>query len=192
MNFKNESLIIDIISEKDTKLMKMTGNPILDEYFLWKELKYDNLIEIDDLNKIKQMKHLQIKTFSLSVIMSIIGVKVIDFINVKKGIKLFLKSSVFISIFYYKFMLQFINNFICLHSYMNNKYYGRYKNYLKIGDPLLMNQTFFSHESLSEDEKNSLKLLYDKLKYKQECIIKKEKYSQEIINKIEDRLKNKL
>lgn len=189
MNNKNENLIIDIIS--DFKILKMTGNPIIDEYFLWKELKYDNLLEIDDLNIIKQEKNRQLKTLSLTLIMSVISVKIVNILDFKRPLRFVFKISLFTSIFYFKFVLQFLNNFMILHKYMNNKYYNRYKEYLKIGDPIIMNTKFYNHESLSEDERSSLKLLYDKLKYKQECVIKKEMQSKLIIEKIEEKINKK-
>ena len=93
MNNKNESLIIDIIS--DFKILKMTGNPIIDEYFLWKELNYDNLLEIDDLNIIKQEKNRQLKTLSLTLIMSVVSVKIVNIFNFKRPLRFVLKISFF-------------------------------------------------------------------------------------------------
>lgn len=168
----------------------LSGRPLLDERRVWNKLKYDKLIEIDDLNKVEFLKQKVLKLFFITSLSILIMNKLLrlstSFNSIKKSYRVLIKTALSGFILYNNFLLATTVNSINLHTYFTNKYTPRWRKYNEEGEPLIMNPYYFSHDSLNEDQKQTNKLLYDKVKYKKILTIKKNKVNdkqKEIIEK---------
>jgi hypothetical protein len=180
--------IIDAVP--DYMRFHYTGYPIRDEILIWWKIKYDKLIEVEDLEKSKYFVKKSLKLFAYSSLATFLIYKLASLISIKNTTlnslhfipRMIFKVGIISCCTYNLFLVNFFMNFSLMHSYFTKKYSERFKEYNKIGDPLIMNKSFYTYYKFTEDEKESRKLLYDKIKYQQEMLIKSSKEKEAIFN----------
>lgn len=148
--------------------MNFNGNFIIDEFIVWSFIKELNLIENSDMKEIKKLVKRCAGVFLISVASSVFVNRNLTklklskkrFIDYNLILKFFTRSSIF-GLFFYAGYKYLIDDFIKMHFYMNRKYAPRYKKMLETFEPLVMNPGYYSDSSLSKDEADSKKKLYE-------------------------------
>lgn len=154
---------------------QLTGNPLMDELSIWYNFNQSNLIEKKDKSEIRNFIKSSVKLGIISMLIggilnrgvTLIKIKNREFMNLHFIFRFLVRSSIFGACLLALTFQPMFYNFIKLHYYMNVKYAGRYKRYNENCDPLEMNPFFLADESLSKEEKEIQKLLYDKIRGRQ-------------------------
>ncbi len=160
-------------------LAQFSGNPLMDEMFLWKGFKDQNLLEPNDK---KEINHFMKKSFKLLIVtvaaggvlnrgLSKIKIGSFEFFKLHFLLRFPIRLTVFGLSFYFIGFNPLMNNLMKLHYYLNMKYCERYKQYNINCDPKTMNPLFLDDPSLSTEEKEIRRFEYDKIRSKQSMLM---------------------
>lgn len=169
---------------------------LMTELSMWQFFNQNGLIEEKDIGEVKNFFKSASKLFAVG---TLIGIGLNRFfttiwwnksnpLNKIYGVNFFARLTcrllIFTSVNYVICFNKSVDNFIRLHFYMNCKYSRRLKKFNDDGEPLLMNPTFYSDESYSNEDQQLKRMMYEKIRYQMKMMVMEGKEMEKHMKKV--------